>query len=385
MIDWRESMQQSYEFYTVDPSTWKDSKPINCVKSCTINRDKSNDTLGSATIDTSEPLGECYIRAYLVVRQNGVTERVPLGTFLIQTPGESFDGKVSSYSMDAYTPLIELKGTLPPIGYSILEGTEILPVAAALCRENMRAPIITSDISDDTMIRVDIGEDGKPEGVLVPISPANPGEYNEYKNLNSDFVSNLDDTWFSFISDLLSAAKLEFGFDEFSRVIFEPIRDIGSLQHVWTYSDDDVSILLPEFTNNRDLYGIPNVVEVVYSTGTAYKTARVVNDDPNSPISTVNRGREVVHRESNPNFGGIPTQGMIDDYAEQLLRNLSCLEHTISYSHGYCPVGLNDCVMLNIKKAGLTNVKARVISQSISCETGCRVSETAVYTTKLWR
>ena len=41
--------------------------------------------------------------------------------------------------------------------------------------------------------------------------------------------------------------------------------------------------------------------------------------------------------------------------------------------------------MLNYQRAGLKYVKAKVISQSISCETGCPVEETAIYTTKLWR
>ena len=81
---------------------------------------------------------------------------------------------------------------------------------------------------------------------------------------------------------------------------------------------------------------------------------------------------------------GDPTQNQIDEYAQQLLRNLSTLEYTISYKHGYCPVRLGDCVRLNYKKAGLNNVKAKVISQSIECTSGCPVTEKAVYTTKLW-
>ena len=135
---------------------------------------------------------------------------------------------------------------------------------------------------------------------------------------------------------------------------------------------------------DRDLYGIPNVVEVVYSTDTSYYYAKVVNDDPNSPISTVKRGREIMHRVSNPEFPGEPTQAQIEKYAEQLLRNLSSLEYTLSYTHGYCPVRVGDCVMLNYSRAGLVNVKAKVVRQSIKCEPGCPVTETAVFTTKLW-
>ena len=66
MVDWTKSMQQTFEYYIVDPSTWKDTRLLNNVKSCTIDRDYEAQTLGSASIDITESLGECYIRVYLV-------------------------------------------------------------------------------------------------------------------------------------------------------------------------------------------------------------------------------------------------------------------------------------------------------------------------------
>lgn len=352
MINWSASMKQDFEFYIVDPVTWKDSKRLDNVTKCGIDRDSSHETLGSASISCTETMGECYIRAYLVVNQNGVTEKVPLGTFLVQTPSKNFDGKKEEISMDAYTPLIELKGVMPPIGYALLKDENVMDVSSRLCRENMRPPVVHT----------------KSDQILA-----------------TDFVSNLDDTWLSYISDLIACAKYKFGLDEMSRIIFVPDQDLGAMQPVWTYDDGNSSILYPSITDEHDLYGIPNVVEVVYSTGTGYMFSRIVNDDKNSPVSTVNRGREVTHRVSDPNFPGMPTQEYIDEYATTLLRDLSSLEHTITYKHGYCPVRIGDCVILNYEKAGIKNVKAKVISQHISCETGCPVEETAVYTTKLWR
>ena len=352
MIDWFSSMQQSFEFYRVDPETWKDVDRIENVDSCTINRDSENETLGSATIDCDLVMEEEYIRVYLIAVQNGSTHKEPLGTFLVQTPSISFDGKTKSISMDAYTPLIELKNNVPPIGYAILKNQPIMDMASRLCRENMRAPVVPA----------------KSE-----------------KNLYSDFVSNSDDSWLTFIIDLISNAEYELSLDELGRLLFEPVQDIAALQPVQVFDDGNSSILYPNIKDERDLYGIPNVVEVLYSSNNEYIFSRVVNDDENSVISTVNRGREAVHRETNPSVTGIPDQEYMDEYATQLLRNLSCLEHTITYTHGYCPVRIGDCVMLNYERAGITNVKAKVISQNIKCQTGCPVEETAVYTTKLWR
>lgn len=354
MPDWSASMQQTYEYYIVDPGTWRDYKKLDNVISCTINRDLEADTLGSAAIDTIDSLGECYVRVYLITVQNGVKEKHPLGTFLVQTPSSSFNGKVRNVSMDAYTPLLELKENPPPLGYSILkkENHNIMDVAYRLCREHARAPI---------------------------------GKITDSAKLSYDFVANTNDTWLSFLRDLISGAKYTFSLDEMGRILFAPKQTMASLQPVWTYDDSNSSILYPTINIDQDLYGIPNVIEVSYSNGREYYNARVVNDDPNSPISTVNRGREIIHRVTNPELSGDSTQKQIDEYAVQTLRDLSSLEYTVSYSHGYCPTRIGDCVRLINAKAGLNGIKAKVISQSIKCEPGCPVTEKAVFTTKLWR
>ena len=70
MVDWSSSMQQTFEYYIVDPGTWKDFKRVDNVKSCTITRDSGAETLGSASFNVVDLLGECYIRVYLVTIQN---------------------------------------------------------------------------------------------------------------------------------------------------------------------------------------------------------------------------------------------------------------------------------------------------------------------------
>lgn len=352
MIDWTKSMSQTFEYYIVDPSTWTDVKPIRTVKTCQISRDESAETLGSASITITDLVGEAYIRAYLIAVQNGVKYKIALGTFLVQTPSSKFDGRVRDTTVDAYTPLLELKESPPPIGYSLFKGTNIIDTAYDLCQEHARAPVIKGNC--------DI-------------------------NLQTDFVSNTDDTWLTFLTDLIANASHKFDLDEMGRIMFAPKQDSASLQPVWTYDDGNSSILYPEVTLNHDLYGIPNAVEVVYSSGVDNFSAKIVNDDPNSPISTVNRGREILRRVTNPEIAGNPTKEQVTEYATQLLRDLSTLEYTISYTHGYCPVRVGDCVQFNYGRADLNNIKGRVISQTIECKPGCKVTEKAVFTNNLWR
>lgn len=352
MTDWLSSMQQTFEYYTVDPGTWKDDKKLDNVKSCTISRDFGTETLGSATIEVTESVGECYIRVYMLAIQNGVTEKIPLGTFLVQTPSSSFNGKVRTVTMDAYTPLLELKENPTELGYSLLKGDNTMEKAYMIAREKMRAPVVKAESSH---------------------------------TLFSDFVANTNDTWLTFLSDLIANAKFHFDLDELGRVLFAPKQEMDSLQPVWTYNDDNSSILLPDITMDHDYYGIPNVVEVIYSSDKEIYYGKAVNDDINSPLSIQNRGRTIRKIVTNPDGLGNPTNNQIQEYAEQLLKELSTVEYTISYTHGYCPVRLGDCVRLNYTRAGITNVKAKVTSQSIKCEPGCQVSETATFTSKLWR
>ena len=186
MPDWKKSMQQTFEYYTVDPGTWMDVREIKNVKSCTVTRDSEVETLGSATIDVDEDLGETYIRVYLVTIQNGIKERHPLGTFLAQTPAANFDGKSSTASLDAYTPLLELKENPPPLGYSLLKGENVMNIAYRLVREHARAPVVETECAT---------------------------------TLYYDFIANTNDTWLTYIRDLISNAKYTFSLDELGRIL----------------------------------------------------------------------------------------------------------------------------------------------------------------------
>lgn len=352
MPDWSKTMEQTFDYYVVDTGTWRDMSKLNSVKSCSITRDSTVDTKGSASYDIADEIGECYIRAYLKTSQNGLKERFPLGTFLVQTPSTKFDGRTSSTTIEAYTPLTELKENYPALGYTVMKGSNVMENAYMIARERMRAPVTKTLCAT---------------------------------KLYSDFVANSNDTWLTFLSDLMANAKYQFDLDENGRVLFSPIQNSASLQPVHEYNDDNSSILYPDLTIEHDIYGIPNVVEVIYSKGGEYYEARVVNEDEDSPVSTVNRGREITKRITDPELSGDPTKEQIELYAKQVLEEVSTLEYTISYTHGYCGTRVGDCVRLNYKSAGLDGVKAKIISQTIKCEPGCPVTEKAVYTKKLWR
>jgi hypothetical protein len=325
MIDWTKSMEQFFEYYEVDPVTWKDKKQLTLVKSCSITRDDGADTLGSATLDVNDTLGECYVRIYMIAIQNGDRYKITLGTVLVQTPSSSYDGKNRNVSMDAYTPLLELKEKLPPIGYALSKNENIMEQAYLITKDNCRARVV--ETSNDSV-------------------------------LQDNFIADPSENWLSFINDLIAQIKYRLYIDEEGKILFMPYQKVDELQPIWTYDDNNSSILQPNINVKHDLYGVPNVVEVVSTTSSGEYVARIVNDDPDSPTSTVNRGREIIYRDTNPNLPGFPTQYQIDEYAKNLLASLSCVEYEVTYSHGYCPVRIGDAVRLNYVKAGLERHKS---------------------------
>lgn len=352
MIDWTKAMHQSFEYYFVDPVSWRDKDPITTVLNCNINRDNDKKTLQTASFAMDGAVGEAYVRAYLVAVQNGERHREPLGTFMIQSPSYEFNGISTSTSYDAYSPLVELKEKLPPLGYSRLKNvTNIMDAAYECAAENMRGPVV---------------------------KPASN------KILHSDFVAENSETWLDFVDALAAEAEYHLDLDEMGRLIFAPNQEFRALGVKWTFDDSNSSILSPAISISRDLYGIPNVVEVIYSDGYNYWTKTVRNEDPSSPVSIQNRGREIHERLTNPSGLNANSQAMVDEFASKYLESVSTVSYSISYSHGYCPVRVGDCIRLNYSKAGLNNVKALITGQSISCNTGCTVAETAVFTQKLW-
>lgn len=365
-IDWTSSMQQTFEFYKVDPITWFDVEKMDNILSATIERDLDAETLGSCTLDGENINGEFYVRIYLIAIQNGRRFRIALGTYLVQTTSLAFDGKRHLNSVDAYTPLIELKEKYPPIGYYIPYDQNILTMILHMGRENSRLQFPQENVV--------FGE-------------------NYLQGNQKGFVADLDDTWLKYLSELAASLNYRLDLDPKGQIYLVPIEKTESMKPIWTYTDDNSSILEADVTLDRDLYGIPNVVEILYSstvgteaenwTDYAYM-AIAENTDPNSPTSIPSRGRRIIHRENAPsNYKRNPTQ--LKDYAKQVLESLSSIECTLKYKHGYCPVRVGDCIRFDYKSAGYHNVKAKVIRQSINCSSGCSVTETAVFTTNLWR
>ena len=367
-IDWTRSMQQTFEYYTVDPRTWYDQRRLDQVMSSSHSIDLTSEMRGNATLNTTEQLPESYIRTYMRCKQDGIEQRVCLGTYLYMTSSDNYDGLKHEYTMTGYTPLVELQESLPPIGYFIY----------GRAKKGDNAPLITEEIRkvivNNTRCELEMN-------VTIP------------KPLLNNYVAGIDANWLTVVNELLSAAndaKYMLTVDEWGTLQLKNSPTINGMQPKFVYDDSNSSILLPEIDTSDDLFNIPNQVELIFTGSKEYSAYRTLatNDDETSPVSTVNRGRVITKRYTISNIS-IPTglsptdesiRELVDSQAAILLESLSTVQKTISYSHGYCGTKVGDCVLINYEKAGLNNVKAVITSQKINCKPGCQVDETASYT-----
>lgn len=352
MADWTQGMTRTYEYWRVNPDTWGDAELLDTITGCTIVRDADEDTLGHATFEMdawgSEDGvwdSERVIRVYLITVSDGVRERWPLGTYLVQAPSMSFDGARGSVTADGYSPLKELADNYPPDFYSIESGN-VADRAAALIEAYSRVRVIQPDM------------DGE---------------------LTESYVAD-DEPWLDFIKGLLAKGKARIELTPRGEVVFAPIQDSRSLMPARLFDDGNSSILLPEAEVSSNLIEVPNVIRVVYSEESRYLAAEAVNDDPAHPNSTVNVGRRKVYRDTSPNLPDNPTQEDVDAYAKKLLRNNGAANYEVTFSHGFVPdVVLGTAVRLAYGAMGV-NVVAQVVSQTIECTPACIVATTARYT-----
>lgn len=347
-IDWTKSMKQDFEYYTVDPESWLDRERLECIIESDISRDLNTETKHSFRAVTTEPIGECYIRVYLIATQGMETDKIPLGTFLSYVPSIDYNGRLTKLDIEGYSPIIELREKIPPIGTYIAKNANILTTIANWLRLYTRAPII------DT---------------------------NETCNSTKNYVAEASDTWYSYISGVLEDNGYFLNVDALGQIRIDKDINPMYLQPKWTFADGKDSILCNDISINQDIFDVPNVLEVVASTGNGNNSgyAKVTNDSKDSPVSTVNRGRIIAKRITNPQVDVTGLQA----YAENELIKESTVETSVTYSHGYCPVTIGDCIMLSHSRFGIDKLKLKVVSQSISCKTGCVVSETARSTVNL--
>ena len=334
MIDWTKGFSASYHAALVDPATWRDVGRIEIISGSVTRNDESLRQSADVTCRDFDASKERWIRIYLDAAQNENGERQALFTGLATSPEESINGTITEHPLQCYSVLKPAEDILLMRGWyapAEINGADLIRQLLAVCP----CPVVA--------------EPGAPS--LSEAIVAEDGE------------SNL-----SMVGKILDAIDWR-------------LRILGNgTVHICPPPSQPVKILNvnrgdtiePKITVTNDWFECPNVFRAV-----SEELSAVARDDsPDSPLSTVNRGREVWMEETSCDLSDSET---IADYALRRLNEEQRRYMTASYSRRFDPDILpSDLVLLHYPRQKVDGL-FRVTSQTISLTHGAATSEEVSY------
>lgn len=329
---WSDGYTSSYYITIVDPISWRDIGRIE-ITGGSVERSTA-DLLESADLDTTElpNNGEAWVRVWLDAEQGGITH-VPLFTGLASAPSREIDGHRESYRMECYSVLKPIDDILTERGYYIPAEVPAPQAAARLLRTG-----------------------------IAPVEVA-PGDV----SLTESIVAEDGETNLTLAEKVLSSIGWRIRLDGYGTIHVEP--KASEIVKVFDANDNDVIEL--SLSDEYDWYSCPNVFRAV----SGDLTAIAKDEDPESPLSTVSRGREIWAEESSVTLGSAES---LAAYSYRRLKELQSPARTVNYSRRYDPdVNVGDLVMINHPEIGI-NATFRITSQSLELGYGCTTQEEAV-------
>ena len=347
MTDWAREYEATWRYFLVDKDTWRDIRPLQGVTSCKVKRSRNSAIPEDVQMEVEEALpAESIVRVYLDATQDGIMERVPIVT-AVMTSDEEIHGTVEKSTLRGYGALMSLEDDSPALLATASGGT-VVERAAAVCSSGI-APVVTP--SDST--------------ALSDVVVADPK------------ASKL-----AFARAIAAKANYDITSDAYGRTVFKRLPDLAVAPKA-TLIDDGKTVLIGNVKRKRDLRKVPNYCEVRATSGNSMIVGTAVNDDPNSEVSTVRRGRRVPLILDDPDDmpGGL-SQSEVTQYARKKLEQASKVGCTVTYSHDFMPLEEGDCIRL---VRGSLDVTATIDSMTVTGSTSCRVEASASYEESYWR
>lgn len=328
-MDWAKGFSASYYMALVDPVTWRDAERVE-ITGGSITRTETG-LRQSADVDCTEfeTDRERWVRIYLDAAQEGDVAHVPLFTGLTSVPERDIDGTRIRYPLICYSVLKPAEDVLLPRGWYAPAGfngaaviAELLSVTPAPIEVMENAPRLTQSI---------LAEDGENR-----LTMANKvlDAINWRLRINGDGTITIGPP------------------------ATEPAASFGM--------DNDV--IEPKLQRRADWFSCPNVFRAV--SGGQIAVAR--DDDEDSMLSTVNRGREIWMEEADCELNS--GEGL-EQYAQRRLREEQAVAYTVHYTRRFDPAVLvGDMVRLHYPAQDLMALYT-VTDQSIELGYGARTSE----------
>ena len=331
-MDWSKGYSASYYGTFVDAYTWRDLTRFE-ITGGSISASDSQ-LINSADVNVvNYDNGERWIRVWLDAKQGESITHVPMFTGLATSPKRDINGVISSSTLECYSVLkpaadiLLQRGWYVPAGYKSGDMIkQLLSVIPAPFKEEGVSPYIKQTI---------VAEDGE---------------------------TNL-----SMVTKILNVIGWRLKIDGYGNVTLAEFAAESSVRYDELWNDS----VEPVLTVENDWFSCPNVFRAV-----ADDVSAVARDDsPYSPLSTVNRGREVWEEETNCSLAETET---IAEYADRMLKQAQKSSVKITYDRRYNPyITVGDLITLNYPKQKIQGMY-RITSQSIQLSHGAKTSEEVV-------
>lgn len=347
-----------YRYVRVSRSTGEELEVIPALKggSVTRNDDTSIKESAEAELIGSYDFGADFIRVYIRGQlPNGEWLTDVLGTFIPAIPSATVKGAMRRCTLKMYGRLQALLDDSFATGYTVEAGANAVEVAKSIC-EGAGLEVI-ADPSDYTVTNA-----------------------RQYGIKNNQENSDTSDTKLGAVNDLLDLAGFRAAFtDPMGRVRLQRYRALETIAPTWNYIEGENAKFEKELEEEFDYTDTANHVVVRYTDSMAGTViiGEATDNDPNSYLSTVSRGRMITKAYDYTTLPEGKDEAAMTAYANTraatLLRTAQSVIYRITASTAYTPIGINEAVNFDYPTADISG-KFQVRCMTMTLSAGCPTS-----------
>ena len=352
---WGERLASTrYRFMRVSRRTGNETEVIRALKGGTVTRNDDTRIKESAeaSLVESYDFGPDLVRIHIdAVTVSGKQLTDVLGTFLPVIPSRTIEGATSTHSLKMCGRLQELLDDKFATPYEVAKGSDAVSVAKSMCEA--AGLTVVADQSD--------------------FRTTNTRYYGVGVNQEN---SDTGDTKLDAINDLLTLADFRGAWtDKMGVVHLSKYYDPADIAESWQFVEGPTARFETSMGEEYDYTDAANHVVVRYgSEDDTPIVAEAWDTDPDSPLSTVSRGRTITrsytYNELPQGESAADKQDYADKRAATLLKTAQSVIRRVTVTTAYTPTKLNDTATLRFPTGGVDG-KYQIRTQTLSLLGGC--------------
>lgn len=326
-MDWSSGYTATFYACFVDPQTWLDIGRFE-ITGGSVSRSE-DDLRQSASLSCTDynEMEERWVRIYMDAEQGGDLTHNALFTGMATSPSRSINGAVIEKDLDCYSVLKACDDILLQRGYYVPAGKNAV-----------------SAIQD-----------------LLKVTPAPIEVEGESPQVLDAIIAEDDETNLTMIDKILKAINWRMKIEGDGTIVLSPVPDVPAVK----MSSELYDILETSLDIKRDWFECPNVFRATMNEMSAI--AR--DDDPDSPLSTVSRGREIWAQDE----ADLADDETLAEYAKRMLKEAQDISEAAKYTRRYLPeLNVGDIVRLGYPQI---SGDFRITSQDIDLTFNGQTSE----------